>query len=178
MAEYSGPGEMISSQGLKALGISADNPMTRKIAAALSGLTDDAIPKDQLPAEYLKVVGGAATGPSGNFGSYSIILKEAQVTDINPGFNIYSGYFNIKTNRAVASPNIRPTMHEVFGHGRLISLGVTNHHKPVIQFENLQLRVMGLGTYRDGSNHNIKAGETQILTPDERTAIPDYLQKK
>ena len=169
-AEYKDIGDMMSVNSLKALELDPTDPNRRKIAAVLSNnMSVDDIPKDQIPAGYLKLLGGAATGKFGT-GSYSIILKNPEQSG--------SGYFSIKDNKPASAPGIRPTMHEIFGHGRLIALGITNQHKQVIQFENLQLRVMGFNLYRDGSNHNIKPGEIQVLSEEERKAIPEYLKKQ
>lgn len=166
--EFFSDADMLSDNAVKALGIDPKNAVSRQIAAALTQQTVADIPEGKLPAGWLKQLGGAATGKFGDCGSYSVVLKDPQTTG--------GGYFNVKDDQAAPVPKMRPTMHEIFGHGRLIALGVDNQHKAVIQFENLQLRVMGKGIYRDGTNHNTKDGETQVLSKEEQKEIPAYLK--
>lgn len=45
--------------------------------------------------------------------------------------------------------------HELFGHGRTLSLGRTGiqQHVDAVQTENLILRIMGISYINDGTNH-------------------------
>jgi hypothetical protein len=159
-------------EGFKREGGDPNNAVTKRLAAVFSNnMNVSDIPLGQLPAGYLKNFGGGATVSDGACGSFSAILYDPQIQEK------HSGYFNSKDNTPVSSPNMRPTIHEIF-HGRLMSLGIANQQVPIIQLENLQLRVMNLHTYRDGSNHNVKEGEPQILTEQERNTIPEFLKRK
>ena len=88
-----------------------------------------------MPAWVVQAQGGTGVTVATKQGSYSIVLEGSNIT--------HAG------NRAVTSG------HEIFGHGIPLANHIFNYenNKNAIQTDNLLRRVMGVGTYRDGSDH-------------------------
>jgi hypothetical protein len=97
------------------------------------------------------ILGGSQTVKTKN-GTYSLIVEDSKGA---------SDYFNSSSQKYVSNPAGRETttLHEVFGHGRSLSVGRGDAHQHIdaISLENQVLRVMGHSTIqRDGTDHGTR----------------------
>ena len=165
-AEFKEKNEWISDFGINAMKVDVSY-YDKNLVKGLTGLPDAEIEPGKVPAVAFFLLHGAVTSAYMN-GSYSLIPKRSI-----PG--IKSDYFK-KDGTPTDNPFLRYTMHEVFGHGRMIALKIVDQHTQVIQFENLILRVMKVNVYRDGSNHeNINGSRSKVENKDD---IPAFLNQK
>jgi len=104
-----------------------------------------------IPGSILSAFGGSGLTTATEKGSYSVIIEGLDASKSG------TDYFNTQTGKSTTNPVGRAatTGHELFGHGRSLSLGrESSQQSDAIQVENLILRVMGHGTVqRDGTGH-------------------------
>ncbi|MBQ9465682.1 MAG: hypothetical protein IJU62_01745 [Muribaculaceae bacterium] len=103
-----------------------------------------------IPAFLVKSIGGGGVTTEINNGTYSVILMDP-LLHLN-GISVTTG-------------------HEIFGHGRSLSIGHTSEmqqHIDAVQTENLILRMMGIPFINTGINHGPKT-----LVPNA-TALPSF----
>ncbi len=129
----------------------------------MAGVPEQDLPDGVIPAGFYTLIRGGITVEY-NDGSYSLL----PITRMEASAK--SDYFKTDANKTpTTNPLKRPTMHEIFGHGRTLALKIADQQTPIIQFENLVLRVMKKGVYRDGSNHD------NGVVVQNYSAIPEYL---
>jgi len=166
LAEYKEGNEWISNVGLKALQMDLSY-WQPSLVSQVTGIPESEIERGNVPANAILLFRGAATCEY-NGGSYSLMPKKARSGPNNDYFN--------KNGTPTTNPLDRPTMHEVFGHGRSLALKIADQHTPIIQWENLVLRVMKKDVSRDGTNHdNGKVPGGKVENKDE---IPAFVNQK
>lgn len=138
--------------------------------------TDDALSNSQLKEfgvhqQLIDALGGNVR--AGILGSQTMETKDGTKSLIIRDDISAKDYFNSKTKTMVSNPGgiAGIASHEVFGHGRSLvtGRGAGNQHQDAIRFENLLLRIMGLGNVqRTGEDHGTRA---KIQNPSQ---IPNY----
>jgi len=153
--EYVSNGDNLSSFGSKAINESVGGTFA-KIIETNGGL----------PSSIVAALGGAGVTTPIKAGTYSLLIEGASSSASG------NDYLNTATGQYGGNPVGRPATvgHELFGHGRSLSLGrSTTQHIDAIRTENLILRMMGKGGFqRDGTNH---AQGTKISLP---SSLPDF----
>lgn len=119
-----------------------------------------------IPGSILSALGGSGLTTATEKGSYSLIINGLDASKSG------TDYFDSKTGKYTNNPvgRVSTTGHELFGHGRSLSLGRDSQQQnDAIQTENLILRVMGKGTIqRDGTGHG---NGSKVSNP---SGIPGY----